>query len=476
MSHINSKVTRRDFIKISAFTALTLSGCGEDLFGLSDLKFTPFSKPLAIPPEINGVLTNSRLLYKLSVQDGVSSFFDNTTTATRGINGALLGPTIRVKNGDDIDFEVTNNLSEVFALHWHGMHLPPDMDGGPHQEIAIGGTWTASFTIKQQACTNWYHPHTHNKTATQVYDGIAGFLIVDDNESLALDIPKSYGVDDFPIVVQDRRFNNNAELDYTLSMRDKMSGIMGEIILVNGVINPYVDVENKEVRFRLLNGSNARTYNFVFLNNKSFKQIATDNSFLESPISLNSIILSPGERAEIVVDFSSNLGESFILKDLNSGFNIFKIDVSISASKTTLTPNTLTSLSIPDYTKAVKTRSFVLSMSRMNVYINDKQMDMNVINETINVDDIEIWEITNSSGMRHNFHTHASHFYIIERNGSTPPNSEKGLKDTVRLEAGDSVKVVIQMSDYTDNTNPYMYHCHILEHEDAGMMGQFLVV
>ena len=471
-------MNRRSFIKLSGVAALMLSGCGGDFLGVSDFNLVPFTKPLSVPPELNGTLNGTTREYNLAAQDGVSSFFDGFTTPTRGINGALLGPTLRLTNGEDVALIVSNTLNERLSLHWHGMHLPAAMDGNMHQEMAAGGTWTASFTVNQKACTNWYHPHTHELTAQHVYQGMAGFIIIDDTESTNLDLPKSYGVDDFPIVVQDRSFNPDGTLEYNLSRMDRMRGKLGDIILVNGVVNPYVDLPNKEVRFRLLNGSNARVYEFAFSDNKAFKQIATDNSFLPAPVALTSLRLSPGERAEIVVDFTQDSGKEFILQDLKGGFDIFKARINKSASSTTTTPATLTDLStvIPDATQAVKTRTFNLGMSRMQFTINDKLFDSTRIDEIINVNDIEIWEITNSTDMIHNFHMHATHFYIISRSSGAVAANEKGLKDTVYVAPGETVKVVVQMTDYTDTTNPYMYHCHILEHENAGMMGQFTVV
>ena len=475
---------RRTFIQLSSMTAVALfAGCSGDTLGLSDLELKPFSRELALPPELFGTLENGRKVFRLQAQDGKSNFFENISTPTRGINGALLGPTIRVNDGDDVDFVVQNSLSERLSLHWHGMHLPGAMDGNMHQEMAAGGSWTASFSVNQKACTNWYHPHTHNLTAQHVYQGMAGFIIIDDAESGALDLPRTYGEDDFPIVVQDRSFNADGSLLYDaggggMSGMRGMRGMLGDIILVNGVVHPFVHVPNKEVRFRILNGSNARFYTFSFSDGRSFKQIGSDNALLEAPVSLNTLKLTPGERAEIVVDFTQDFGKELIFSDSDGGFDVLKVKVSKSASGTTRVPAQLVDLSadIPDKTKAVRTRVFELNMSRMRFTINNQLFDGERIDERLYIDEIEIWEIKNRSEMVHNFHMHATHFHVIERSNAAVALNERGLKDTVYVPAGESVKVVLQMKDYSDANSPYMYHCHILEHENAGMMGQFVVV
>ena len=358
------------------------------------------------------------------------------------------------------------------------MHLPADMDGGPNQVINSGKKWSAVYSIKQKACTNWYHPHLMGKTAEHVYKGLAGFIIVEDSESIALDLPKTYGRDDIPLVLQDRFFDANYQLDYTPSRMEIMRGYHGDIFLTNGTINPYLDVEAKEIRFRVLNGSNSTVYNLGFDDGQVFRQIATDNSFLESPVSLSTLKLSPGERAEIVIDLSGDLNKTIYLKELTQNKNFLKINVITTATQQTQLPARLTTLDRYTLAQAINTRTFTLSGGMGNLYINGKSMDKNVINESVPVDQIEVWEVTNQMGMNHNFHIHATHFQIVERNGSSAnvAENEKGYKDTIHLAPNDSVKLMVKMTDYTDANAPYMYHCHFLEHEDAGMMGQFVVV
>jgi FtsP/CotA-like multicopper oxidase with cupredoxin domain len=355
------------------------------------------------------------------------------------------------------------------------------MDGGPKNKIAPNTSWSAIYRVNQEASTNWYHPHLMGKTAEHVYMGLAGVIIVDSNESDALNIPKTYGVDDIPLILQDKRFDVNHQIDYSPTMMEIRRGYTSETMLANGVITPHIDVRAKKIRFRVVNGSNARVYKLAFSDGRDFQQIATDNSFLESPVFMNELLLSVGERAEIVVDFKDDIGKDVILRDLNSGLDIMKINVSDRSNIQNPLPQKLTTHLKLNVNDAVRTRQFRLGMSRINgqmhMSINGKTMDMNRIDEVVPVNDIEIWEISNMMGMEHNFHIHATHFYIIQRDGS-PSNvleNEKGYKDVVRLAPNSSVKVIVKMTDFVDEKNGYMYHCHFLEHEDDGMMGQFTV-
>ena len=467
---------RRCFVKLSAITATwLLTGCGGGTSSsASGLDFSV--KKLIIPPLLTAIDKSGIKHYDLNIQKSTHTFFDGFDTATYAINGTYLAPTLKLVNGENVSLNYTNNLDEATTMHGHGMHVPANMDGAAHQVISAGSTWSATYTVKQKACTNWYHPHLMGKTAEHVYKGLAGLIIVEDNEINALDLPKTYGIDDIPLILQDRIFDVDAQLDYSPTRREIMHGYIGDIFLVNGVIDPYVDLEAKEIRFRILNGSNSSIYNLSFSDGRSFRQIATDNSLLEAPVSISSLKLSPAERAEIVVDLTTDIGE--ILSFNNNGNSILKMNVNARTLRETTTPNLLTNLTFYALNDAVRTRTFSLSSSGGGDFqINGASMNMMLINERVPINEVEIWEVTNTMGMDHNFHIHATHFTIAERNGSfaNVAENEKGYKDTVFLAPNDSVKLLVKMTEYRDSMNPYMYHCHFLEHEDAGMMGQFTV-
>ena len=437
------------------------------------------SKALPIPSLIRPIERNGVKHFDLNVNQAQHEFFDGILTNTFSISSTYLGPTLLLTQGDNVSLNYTNNLNEDITMHGHGMHLPANMDGTPHQDIPAGTTWSAQYTVNQKACTNWYHPHTHHKTPQHVYQGLAGMIIIEDDEIKALDLPNRYGIDDIPVVLQDRFFTaDKTGLDYSPSRQQVARGYIGDVFITNGAIEPTFDAEAKEIRFRLLNGSNSTVYDLGFSNGKSFKQIGGDNSLLEKPVTMSRVVLSPGERAEIVVDLSSDSGTSFTLHEYRNNKTFMTINVNKNATAITSLPNTLTSLDTVDLSEVARTRTFTLDMAGGVFTINKKAMDMNRIDEVVPLGDTEIWEVTNMMGMDHNFHIHATHFRVIERNGSAANvlDNEKGYKDVVYLKGKESVKLLVKMTDYTDESVPYMYHCHFLEHENNAMMGQFTVV
>ena len=193
-----------------------------------------------------------------------------------GISSSYLGPVVRVRTGDTIPFRVENRLDEETTLHWHGLLIPSDVDGGPHNTIKPGGVWTPELKIKQPAATTWFHPHPHGNTAKQVYGGLAGMMIVSDGGDRDRGLPETYGVDDLPIVLQDKRFGRNGELVYEPTMMDLMHGFQGDTLLVNGAIAPVAKVPAGFVRLRLLNAANARNFDLRFSDRRPFFVIAGD--------------------------------------------------------------------------------------------------------------------------------------------------------------------------------------------------------
>ncbi len=349
--------------------------------------------------------------------------------------------------------------------------------GGPHQPIRPGGEWSPRFKIDQPAATLWYHPHGLGTTAIQVYRGLAGLIILDDKNSDALSLPDEYDINDIPLIIQDRRFTEDGVPLYLTSIRDIMEGMKGNIVLVNGAVAPALEVKRTLYRFRLLNGSNARVYDFAFSSGSSFHQIATDAGLLEKPVQLTTLVLSPGERAEILVDFSAyRKGEKVYLT--GAGFNILMFRVGDLSDTSLKIPEKLAVINEIPAASTQQSRLFSLEgMGRM-VAINRKQMDMDRVDEYMKKGTAETWTITSStrgmmgmgrgmmgrmggSDIVHNFHAH----------GVPPAENERGWKDTVLVGEGEEVRVITRFL----YRGLFMYHCHILEHEDNGMMGQFRV-
>lgn len=467
--------------------------------------FSIAQNALNIPPALTGTTFN------LNIQNGVTQFYPGIYTPTYGINGALLAPTLIVNKGDWVTMNVTNNLTgtgNTTTLHWHGLHVPAVDDGGPHQVITQGSTWSPSFEIKNNAGTFWYHSHGLSKTDLQVSKGLAGFIIVKDTTEAALTLPRTYGVDDFALVVQSKAFDVLNQIAIATEM--------DTAIMVNGTVHPYLNTPSQVIRLRLLNGSSMRAYDFGFTANKSFKLIATDGGLLDSAITLTRIRLAPGERAEILLDLQGMNGQTVNLINYGSNltpgiygaatipgmmgttypdynlnplngldYTVLQLNVGApTANPITSLPTTLVTNTKWNVANINASRIFTLApitMSPLNMLIgpfdiNGKVFDMDSINVVTYLNNTEKWRFTNNTSIAHPLHIHDMHFYILNINGSAVPAWEQGKKDVVLVMPQQYVEFITKFEDFTNDTVPYMYHCHLLHHEDDGMMGSFVVI
>ena len=462
--------------------------------------FAHSQNSLLIPSVISGDSVS------LTLQTSTYSFFQGQITNTMGANGNILGPTLILNQGDSVRFWVNNQLPDTTTIHWHGMHVSSPNDGGPHTIILPGATWTPSFTVRDKAGTYWYHPHLHKKTDIHVSKGIAGLILVKDTEEAQLDLPRTYGVDDIPLVIQTKAFDTAYQI---VAHANNDS-----VLMVNATINPYVDMPAQVVRYRILNGSSQRIFNLGLSNNETFYQIASDGGLLSVPYQATRLQLAPGERAEILLDLNGRQGDTLYLMSyaselpngiygaaapgmnasmpldgynpnvLNgSDFNIMQINVvAQTVNPVTTIPTALTTITPLDENTANITRTLTFSPLTMgfnqlngDFLINNAAFDMNVINYTIPYNNIEIWELTNQSAIAHPFHIHDVQFYILDRDGVAPGPSEQGRKDVVLVKPQETVRFITQFETFANDSVPYMYHCHMLPHEDGGMMGQFVV-
>lgn len=445
-----------------------------------------FANELRIPPLAPSTVDAAgRRQFDLTFEAGETAFLDGPATETWGLNGSYLAPTLRATRDEVVQVNVTNGVGEDTTLHWHGMSLPAAMDGGPHQMIRPGDTWSPTWTIDQPASTLWFHPHLHGATAEQVYRGAAGMFIVDDAGSAALDLPSTYGVDDVPIIVQDRNFDGDNQFS---GARAGVSptGILGDTILVNGTYDPHLDVTTELVRLRVLNASNGRIYDLQLDDGRPFALIGTDGGLLASPASMASLRLSPGERAEIVVAMAP--GERVILRsghpDLGVGgwqsrlvggedsFDLLELRAAAHLAPSPPLPSRLAVVEPPSSSESVRTRTFELDNDR----INGRQIEMDRIDQVVTAGTVEIWEVTNGHSLPHSFHPHLVHVAVLEVDGRPPPPELSGWKDTLYVPPDTTIRIIARFDGEPDPTVPYMFHCHVLAHEDAGMMGQFLVV
>ncbi len=452
--------------------------------------------PLFIPDTLSGTVFNLTV-HKDSVQ-----FKPGTITQTLGINNSkYLGPTLIMHKGDSVSLTVNNQLGDTTTMHWHGFHVAPKNDGGPHSMIMNGMSWNPRFVVRNDAATYWYHPHMMMKTAEQAIKGDVGLIIVRDNAEAALNLPRNYGVDDFPIIVQ------SVELDTTNQFMPK--GMVDSVVLVNGTDTPYVNMPAQIVRLRLLNASGERTFNFGFTANKAFKIIGNDDGLLQAPVTVTSIRVSPGERYEVLLDLTGMNGQAIYLMSyasqlpmgvqggptmpmppssppMNSplngiDFNILQINVVAQTSSpvtsvpTTLIPDTPLTESMANTIRTINMTADSMMVMDGPFYFNHNLFDMGRIDYRIPLNNIEIWTLLDSTMVAHPFHIHDVYFYILDRNGNPPAPEERGRKDVLLIEPNETVRFITQFKDFADTTTPYMYHCHILMHEDDGMMGQFVI-
>ncbi len=446
---------------------------------------SPFDHELAIPPLARSTVDkDGTRVFDLRMQAGETEFRKGVKTPTWGFNGSYLGPTLRAERGEKVRVRIRNGLDEASTVHWHGMHLPARMDGGPHQMVAPGATWSPHWTVNQPAATLWYHPHPHGATEQHVARGLAGLFLIYDAKSAGLALPKKYGVDDLPLIVQDVRFDG-AKFDHGHKIMQNV-GFLGDRTMVNGTLDPYREVHDELVRLRLLNASTARTYDFGFADDRAFSLVATDGGLLERPAPLKRVQLSPGERAEIVVRMRA--GERVTLRSFpqdnygdswqerfgggDDSFDMLQLRAAERLRPSPELPAILGKLETPDGKDAVRGRYFDLKRSG----INGRKMEMNRVDETVTRGTTEVWTVHNGNGMPHNFHVHDVQFRVLEVNGKTPPPALRGPKDTVFIPNGTTMKLALRFDGPADPDTPYMYHCHLLYHEDRGMMGQFVVV
>ncbi len=408
-----------------------------------------------------------------------------------GYNGNYLGPTLIMRKGDDVVMHVTNNLGETTTTHWHGMHVAPEDDGGPHTTILPGATWSPAFTVLDDASTMWYHPHLHQLTNQHVTKGLAGMILVRDEVEAAAGLPRSYGVDEFPIIIQDRRINFDGQF---------IVDELGTTMLVNGTRDPYLEVPAQMVRLRVLNGSSGRGYNLGLSNGAPLLLIGTDGGLREAPLAGNRFLITPGERIDVVVDLNGAQGTAVNLVAFNSelqgidiagsadgpggpnelnGMDLPLVELRVGAATAepiTVLPTSILALARPTAAQATQTRTITMTGSPPSPFLLDgKAFDHAVVNQTVALNAVEIWEIRNDTSYAHPFHIHDVQFFVLDIDGEPPPPELAGKKDTILVRRRSTVRFIATFDDHANSEVPYMYHCHILTHEDDGMMGQFIV-
>jgi bilirubin oxidase len=457
---------------------------------------------LAIPDTLGGNEIH------LHVQHATHTFYPGFQTQTIGISAEYLGPTLMLRTGQHVSLFVHNDLggTDTTTMHWHGLHVAPENDGSPWSPIKTGEIWNPQFNILNPAGTFWYHPHPDGSTNKQVTKGAAGMIIIHDDAESALTLPRRYGVDDIPLVLQTKAFNVFKQIP--------LNSRMDSVPLANGVREAVWTAPAQVIRFRIINGASERAFMLGFSGNLPFSQIATDGGLMAAPVPLTRLRLGPGERAEILVDFSGKTGQTYYLKAFNAelpsniigaasvgmgmltlegysgnpingaNFNFLKINVAApTANPVTTIPQTLVPLTHWNAGEANAQRTITFSpaggmMGMVNgpFEFNGAGFDMDVYNITIPLNNIEVWTLNNQTMVAHPFHMHDIQFWLLDRDGVPVPANEQGWKDVVLVMPMGTARFITRFTDFVNPVVPYMYHCHILSHEDEGMMGQFRVI
>lgn len=438
-----------------------------------------FVNPLAIPATLDGVHA------AFEAKSGTAQLGSNISVNALGYGGAsILGPTIRIRHGEQFDLAFSNGLGEATNIHWHGLEVPAAQDGYPTDVTAPGGSFQYNFLIKNRPGTYWYHPHPDMATASQAWRGLAGFFVVTSPEEESLGLPS--GEYDVPLVVQDKRLGGG--LTYNPDTDDRSIGMFGESVLVNGTAGPVLEVATRTYRFRLLNGSNARIYNFAFSSGAMFHLIGSDGGLLDAPVAVSSVLLAPGERADVLVNFDGQAVGSELYLQSNAfagtetqgqqAFYILKFKVMRQESDNTSLPASLMPVEKIPESQSVATRSFNIGhmmqhggMDGMVMHpIDGKTFDADRRDEVVKAGTVEIWEFDNSAGTEtHPMHLHAGQFQVLSRTGGRGAVQpwENGWKDTVLAFPGEKVRIIVR---FPDLKGKFVFHCHNLEHEDGGMM------
>lgn len=474
---------RREMLKKALLTGAALTLSKPLSFFANEKKNSVLTEvagnPLRFPP----VFTNGGTM---TLAQTTFQVWPSQNTQIITINGSYPGPSVVIDKGQTFTANVVNNLTENITTHWHGVSTPANMDGHPRDPILPGGSYTYTFPVINRGGTYFYHAHADMLTAKQVYRGFAGFFIVRDPAE-NFNLPG--GAYDVPLCIQDRRIADIPNFNYSPGNYDMQWGILGDTVLVNGTPDAYFEVSRTLYRFRLLNGSNARVYKLQFSDNRNFHIIATDGGLKDAPVQVNQVTIAPGERVEILVDFSSNtIGQNVTLQSAafshggvlpykqGIALNVIRFDVVNNNTSGGVVPAAFNPITYYNPAGALS-RTFNLTMnsSGPNMHrINGFTFDINRVDFSPRLLELEKWTIRNLTADFHPMHTHEAQWQVLSRNGNTNlPPSDKGWKDTVNLNPGETVEVLVK---FTDHKGLYLFHCHNLEHEDDGMMLNFEVL
>jgi spore coat protein A len=492
---------------------------------LDPSKLPKFVEPLPIPPAakslglrpVPGTPKVQAPYFRLAMNEFTAKVHrDLPATRMWGYESASPGPTIETRSGEGLLVEWVNNLPtkhfmpidhnlhgaeadkpEVRAIvHVHGAKAPPEGDGYPDNWYVPGKSATYYYPNQQDPALLWYHDHAMGINRLNIYAGLFGLFIVRDRVEDALNLPS--GRYEIPLTIFDRSFRQDGQLDYPVSGIPDAPWVpeaFGEAMLVNGKLFPYLNVEARKYRFRLLNASNGRFYHLSLSNGQPFQQIGTDQGLLPAPLEVESLVVAPGERVDLVVDFSGQRGARIVLKSDTFEIMQFRVGQDKEIDNSSL-PGTLRPVPKTPETAAIRTRRIPIIENKakngdsMIMLLNGMHWDMPVTENPM-LDTTEIWELVNTTEDSHPIHLHLVRFQLLDRRKFNeyryyltrevqymgppePPDPyEAGWKDTIRAHSLMVTRIIVRFEGYAGR---YVWHCHLLEHEDNEMMRPYDVV
>ncbi|MEV8637982.1 multicopper oxidase domain-containing protein [Streptosporangium sp. NPDC051023] len=472
-------LNRRDTLKLGAIAGagllLPVSRLSSALAEATAL--APFTQPLPIPPVLAPTSTSSVAdFYEMTIAPTTANILPGLSTPVLTFNGSFPGPTIKARRGRPVQLKVTNTMSTPSSVHLHGANVRPASDGHPVDLIQPGASKTYLYPNQQPAATLWYHDHAHHIEAEQVYRGLAGLYLIGDQNTDSLQLPSDEY--DIPLLIRDASFDEQGRLLFTLDGFASRT-----VVLVNGAQQPYLSVRRRKYRLRLINAANSRPIKLTLSDGGQFVRIASDGGLLEHPVTGAEIELWPAERAEVVVDFSTRqTGDTVILENIFNGPNtpgrqLLQFQVAESAPDNSQVPNNLSVH--PVFGQPIITRTINLGRDPTNTFyaINGLPYDPNRIDFQCKQGSTELWVVNNTDGQYnfpHSMHIHLVQFRVLDRNGVAVGPEEAYPKDTVRIPAGQTVRILVRFS--SPFTGVYPYHCHFLDHSSAHMMAQLEIV
>ncbi|MUH00857.1 multicopper oxidase domain-containing protein [Scytonema sp. UIC 10036] len=475
------KISRREALKIAALAGGSLLlPVGLQYRGYAqrtDERVEPFTLPFHTPPVLNPVSSDSTTdYYQVVMQKAQVGVLPGRTTEIWGYNGMFPGPTIRQSRNRQSILRYINNLEVHTSVHLHGMPSLPQYDGYA-EDLIPPGYYKDYVYPNPTSAILWYHDHALGQTSRNVYMGLAGMYIVQDNEELSLPLPK--GDRDIPLIIHDKQFASNGSLIFD---DQGQHSLMGEIITVNGVPWPRMEVANCKYRFRVLNASISRSYRLALSTGDDFTVIGTDAGLMAAPVNTQNMRLAMAERYDVIMDFSRYpIGTQVVLQNLglpnNDNFGntnvIMRFDVVRSESDNSSIPNTLRNIQFLPESSAVRTRNFTFDHINSVWVINGNGWNANRVDANPQLEEVEIWRLHNPSGLWfHPVHLHLIDAQILDRNGTPPFPYERGLKDVFYVGENETVRII---GRFRPHLGKYMYHCHNMVHEDHDMMSQFEV-